>query len=318
MQFDENVAIRRFRMFSASRMRESDDTFKKAYAQVSRLNNEVSLFLREEDVGSSSSIENKAEVALALASRNADTLPAMHVLCAQRNMMVVLAGKERHEEAIEVGQRAHDGYRRLLGPLHPSTVSLLRELSVIVLSSGNYAGSEPLLRAALHGCVELFGDVHPDALSARMLLGQLLATRGVLDEAKLLFRLNLASARALYGDEAPLTHVAASNLSALLIERREFWEAEGLLTWHVRVASRASGQSSDEAKEVAMRLAECRRLSGDESFMNAWPESKSEASECSSVFGGCKCSTCVTKASASDATSVASPSPGNRACVACD
>ena len=298
MEFDESVAIRRFRMLSASRMRESDDGFKRMYAQVSRLNNEVTQILRDEDVSTSSSIEMKAEVALALASSHADKLPPMHVLCAQRNMMVVLAGKERHEQAIEVGQRVHDGYRRLLGPLHPSTVSLLRELSVIVLSSGDLEGSEPLLRGALHGCVELFGDVHPDALSARMLLGQLLATRGLLDEAKPLFRLNLATARALYGDEAPLTHVAAGNLSALLIERRDFWEAEGLLAWHLRVATRACGRESDEVKDVAMRIVECKRASGDESVMNAMMEG--ETSECSSVFGGCECTSCAKRSAACD------------------
>ena len=283
VEIDERLAIRRFNMLSASSLSESTDRWKRVHAQVTNMNNTVTRILNEQEASSSRSIEGKASSALLLAStHSAEGLPKIHLLKAQRNMMVVLASKSLHKEAIEIGQESWYGFRSLLGPLHPSTVALLRELSVIVLSSGDLVLAEPLLREAAEHCVELFGDVHPDSLTSHMLLGQLLATRGQLAEACARFRANLAAARALYGDDAPITHVATRNLTALLVQRREFWQAEGLLTWQLRLVSRLHGRESEHAREVASRLAQCKLASGDESI-NIWPTKIAPAD----VFGAC-------------------------------
>lgn len=295
VEVDESLAIRRFNMLAASKLRETENELKRVLSQVTRLNEAVSLALNKQDVCTSPSVEGKASKALFLASTQpAEDLPKFHLLKAQRNMMVVLAGKSQLDEAIELGQRTLDGFHGLLGPLHPMTVALLRELSVIVLSSGDLPAAEPLLREAAERCVELFGEVHPDSLTSHMLLGQLLATCGQLVEAGTRFRANLAAARALYGDGAPITHVAASNLSALLIEQREFWQAEGLLTWHLRLIRRMHGHSSEEAREVAMRLAQCKLASGDESI-HVWPTRIAPAD----IFGVCsdpRCLSCAAQA----------------------
>ena len=83
--------------------------------------------------------------------------------------------------------------------------------------------------------------------------------------AKALFRSNLRTSRKLHGDSHPLTFLVSSNLCALLMERGEYMEAEALLTWHVRLATRLHGQSSPQVRECAFRLAECRRaVHGDD------------------------------------------------------
>ena len=287
VEIDEGIAIRRFNMLSASRLRESEDSVKRFHSHVMRLNDTVSRTLSEQEV--SAAIEGKARTALFLCSTHPDEgLTKSHLLKAQRNMMVVLAGQSKLEDAIEIGERTLDGFHQLLGPLHPSTVSLLRELSVIVLSSGDLVLAEPLLREAADRCTNLFGEVHPDSLTSNMLLGQLLATRGQLAEASTRFRSNLATARALYGDGSSVTNVAASNLSALLMERRQFWQAEGILTWQLRLVSRLHGRSSAMAREVAFRLAQCKLASGDDSI-NIWPERIAPAD----VFGVCSDSACA-------------------------
>jgi tetratricopeptide (TPR) repeat protein len=287
---DESVAVQRFNLLSAKIQREAARDFKFLHAQLTAANSKVTKRLSEEDPPSPS-LEQEASHALALASsHHSQNVPPQHLITAQRNMMVVLAGRNREEYAIVLGQRAHADLHRLLGPLHPTTIALLRELSVVVLASGDLQSAEPLLRAAVRGCAELFGEVHPDTLSARMLLGQLLATRGSLDEAKHLFRANLAAARALYGDGAPLAEVAASNLSALLMERREFWEAEGILTWQLRLVRRLHGRSSQQAREVATRLAECKLAGSDDHscIQHIWPKRASPPE-----FGKCSaCSAC--------------------------
>ena len=122
----------------------------------------------------------------------------MHLLTAQRNLMVVLAGRDQPSEAIAVGEAAYAGFLRCLGAVHPITVSAVRELSMIVLDAGRYREAEPLLRSAASGCVALFGTVHPDSLNAMLLLGQALTLGGKkLDEAKELFREHNAPCNAL-------------------------------------------------------------------------------------------------------------------------
>ena len=63
-----------------------------------------------------------------------------------------------------------------------------------------------------------------------------------------------------------MTMMATSNLSTVLMERGDYWEAEALLRWHMRLTARVHGHGSSEARDVASRLAECMRLGGDESI----------------------------------------------------
>ena len=278
---DKSVALQRFSILAAQR-REKDGSCKLLHGQLEIANNKVAKMLLTEQDRPSQSLERLARNALALcSSQRADTMLQLHTIQAQRNMMIVLASKRQHENASDLGQQALDTLHRLLGPSHPKTVSLVRELSVIVLEGGDLDEAEPLLRAAERGCTTLFGEVHPDSLSARMLLGQVLAARGCLDEAKPLLATSLASARALYGDGAHITDCAASNLSALLMARNELWEAEALLTWHTRLISRLHGRHSEKAREVAARLAACKHAAGDESI-NIFTSKISP-----SIFGAC-------------------------------
>ena len=245
-------------------MREASREFKEVQNRCTRMNSMVSTLLKQGPVDDAT--EHHARAALAAASEHeVEEMNPLHLLSAQRNLMVVLAGKAQHADAIEVGEKVLSGYRSLLGPKHPTTVAVVRELSVIVLEGGDIHGAEPLLRDAWQATVALYGPLHEESLSSGMLLGQLLASQNKLDEAKALFRSNLRTSRKLHGDSHPLTLLVSSNLCALLMERGEYMEAEALLTWHVRLATRLHGQSSPQVREVAFRLAECRRaVHGDD------------------------------------------------------
>ena len=79
-----------------------------------------------------------------------------------------------------------------------------------------------------------------------------------------------------------MTMMAASHLSLVLIERAEYWEAEALLKWHVRLVVRVNGPGSSEAREVSRRLAECLRRAGDTSV------ERELQGECGNSCASCK------------------------------
>ena len=99
------------------------------------------------------------------------------------NLMMVLSRQARLAEAVELGMQAVQDSRTVLGARHPSTVSLLRELSVIFFKDGDMSAAEPLLREAAQSCTDLWGEVHEETLAANMLLGKALAARGKLQQA---------------------------------------------------------------------------------------------------------------------------------------
>ena len=187
------------------------------------------------------SLRHHSKAAVAIATDHASKIPPLHLLSAQRNHMVVLAGLGEHNDAIAMGEEALLGFRELLGSSHPL-------LSPSCASSPSSCSSrhvsrefdevEPLLREAATRCEDLFGEVNGETLSARMLLGQCIAAQGQLSGAKSLFRSNLAVSRAVHGDAHQFTMLAASHLATILMERRDLFEAEAILRWQLRVTTR--------------------------------------------------------------------------------
>jgi hypothetical protein len=150
------------------------------------MNRMVGALLRAKSVDERT--ENSARAALEMARDHSVSVAPLHLISAQRNLMVALAGRSRHEAAIEIGKDAHNGFIRHLGMVHPATISMLRELIAIVIEAGKYAEAEPLLRRAVAGCTTLFGEEHHDSLGTMMLLAQVVALRGELGQARELFR----------------------------------------------------------------------------------------------------------------------------------
>ena len=111
-------AVNRFNTLSATQMREASREFKEVQNRCTRMNSMVSTLLKQGPVDDAT--EHHARAALAAASEHeVEEMNPLHLLSAQRNLMVVLAGKAQHADAIEVGEKVLSGYRSLLGPKHP-------------------------------------------------------------------------------------------------------------------------------------------------------------------------------------------------------
>ena len=286
VDFSLRTAAKRFEDQVATSLAHSTK-FSTVNASVCRMNGMVSHMLKDETGVNDKHILMHARAAFEAASDAVVdvALSKIHRISAQRNLMIVLTARQRHADAIDNGQLALSDSKRVLGSMHPMTLAITRELSVILLDIGDFVGAEPLLRDAEHGCVELLGEKNTETLSARLLLGQLIARQGDLDGAKQLFRKCLRTARKLHGDAAPLTMMATSHLGAVLMERTEYFEAEALLSWHLKVVRRAHGASAPEVEEAALRLAMCQRAAGD----------VSAAFTADEVIGSCgkACSSCA-------------------------
>lgn len=269
---DKRAAYRGFEKSLQDTASGDDTTFHTLHSRCMRMNSMVSSLLKQGPV--TDSLRHHSIAALDVAStaeqEHPNKTPPLHLLSALRNHMVVLAGLGEHESAIESGEQALEGFRELLGSSHPATVSLLRELSVVLLNraqvSREFDEVEPLLREAAERCDDLFGEVNAETLSAKMLLGQCIAAQGQLGKAKALFRSNLSVSRSVHGDVHQLTMLSGSHLAMILMEKGEFWEAEAILKWQLRVATKAHGANSSQARNVALELGRCKLAAGDDAF----------------------------------------------------
>ena len=172
VDIDMSKAVKHYKKEVSRRAKDMDSAalseWTSAHNRCMRMNGVVASVIHNDSNDESAEAHGRAALA---AANEADGLPPLHLLSAQRNLMVILAERDPGA-ALDFGHQALEGFRNLLGPMHPSTVSLLRELSVIALGSGDLILAEPLLEDAADACIELFGDEHPETVSSLMMLGQ--------------------------------------------------------------------------------------------------------------------------------------------------
>ena len=204
-------------------------------------------------------VEEHAHVALGTAS--ATEGPHMHTVSARRNLMLVLAARGKHHQAIALGHRQLDDVRQLVGPIHPMTLSALKDVTSVLLSVNAFSLALPLLREAVESSREFFGsEQHEDVLAFRMLLGQALGAQGLSAEAHPVLRASWITAKQLYGEDAEQTLLAGSSLAAVLMELGGYCEAEALLECYADVSEKVHGTKSAQAREAKSRLKHCRAL----------------------------------------------------------
>ena len=111
-----------------------------------------------------------------------------------------------HREAVE-GQRATRGDR------HPSTLTSIGNLGVLLGGKGDYAAAELLLREALEAQRATLGNRHPSTLTSIGNLGSLLQDKGDLAAAESLLREALEGQRETLGNRHPVTLTFINNLA---------------------------------------------------------------------------------------------------------
>lgn len=142
LDVDEARALGRFAAEVASKRPPAQEMLMRA-ASLNAITGRM-LQQRGADAGE---VETRARAAYAAATESGDM---QHKMTAQRNLCsALLAGRPAlHPEAINVGISALASSRALLGACHPSTVALIREMSVAVMRSGDVVAAEPLLHGA--------------------------------------------------------------------------------------------------------------------------------------------------------------------------
>ena len=89
-----------------------------------------------------------------------------------------LQGQGRYHEAEQLCREAVELLRKKLGDRHPSTLTFIHNLGVLLKDQDDPWSAEPLLREAMRGQREVLGDRHRSTLASRCSLGALLREKG--------------------------------------------------------------------------------------------------------------------------------------------
>jgi tetratricopeptide (TPR) repeat protein len=118
-------------------------------------------------------------------------------------------------EAEKMYQRALAGYKKALGPGHPSTLDTVHNLGSLYSNQGKLIEAEEMYQRALTGREQALGPGHPSTLNTVNNLGVLYSNQGKLIEAEELYQRALAGKEKALGPAHSETRAAANNLLPL-------------------------------------------------------------------------------------------------------
>ena len=125
-----------------------------------------------------------------------------------------------------VHPRGAGACRRVLGDDHPSTLTAISNMGVLLAARGKLAEAEPYFRESLASHRRVLGDDHPDTLGAIDSMSGMLLQQGKLAEAEPYSREVLERRRRVLGDDHPDTLQSITMMSKLLRAQGKFAEAE--------------------------------------------------------------------------------------------
>jgi tetratricopeptide (TPR) repeat protein len=82
-----------------------------------------------------------------------------------------------------MNRRALAGYEKVLGVEHPSTLTSVGNLAMVLQYQGKYEAAEEMNRRALAGCEKVLGVDHPDTLTSVSNLAAVLRYQGKYEAA---------------------------------------------------------------------------------------------------------------------------------------
>ncbi|KAH7129102.1 hypothetical protein EDB81DRAFT_808724 [Dactylonectria macrodidyma] len=115
-----------------------------------------------------------------------------------------------------------------LGPKHPLTIDVMRDLALALQLRGNGARAVPMMRTVVHSMRQTLGEEHPDTVTQMGNLGFVLMETSQVQEAKLVTTKVLETMRRTLGDNHHQTISAMCNLSEIFKDEGNLGEAESL------------------------------------------------------------------------------------------
>jgi tetratricopeptide (TPR) repeat protein len=129
--------------------------------------------------------------------------------------------------AAEISHRQASSLRKeVLGPEHPSTLTSMDDLALVLHSQGKYKEAEATNRLALMQEEKVLGREHPSTLMSMGNLAAVLDRQGKYKEAEAMNRQTLAQMENVLGREHPHTLMSMGNLAAVLDRQGKYKEAE--------------------------------------------------------------------------------------------
>ncbi|KAL6406226.1 Kinesin light chain [Ilyonectria robusta] len=132
----------------------------------------------------------------------------------------------RYKEAEQMNRRALNAREKVFGREHPSTLTSISNLALVLQHQGKYEEAEQMNRRDLDGCEKVLGREHPDTLTSVNNLAGVLQDQGKHEEAEQINRRALDAKEKVLGREHPSTLTSISDLALVLRAQGKYEEAE--------------------------------------------------------------------------------------------
>jgi eukaryotic-like serine/threonine-protein kinase len=161
-----------------------------------------------------------------------------------------------NSEAAPQLERALDLRRKLLGELHPDTLTSMHSYAIALHVEGKYDQVEPLYLRVLELKRRVLGKEHLHTLRTTINLGGLYVESGRYDAAEAICVPLSDVLRRVLGNEHPLTLNALGNLGATYHWQRKFGQAEALYSQVLDARRRVRGDEHPETLSATTNMAE--------------------------------------------------------------
>ncbi|KAI1439348.1 hypothetical protein F5Y02DRAFT_424116, partial [Annulohypoxylon stygium] len=164
----------------------------------------------------------------------------------------------KYNEAEQMYQQTLELNEQVLGKEHPSTLSSMNNLALVLDSQGKYEEAEQMHRQILELKERVLGRKHPSTLSSMNNLALVLRRQGKYEEAEQMHRQTLELKERVLGRENPDTLGSMNNLAEVFRSQGKYEEAEQMhrqtLELRERVLGRENPSTLDSMNNLALVL----------------------------------------------------------------
>ncbi|MER6826317.1 FxSxx-COOH system tetratricopeptide repeat protein [Streptosporangium sp. NPDC000563] len=150
---------------------------------------------------------------------------SLFVLASRNGLARIVRLRGDYSEACDLGEDAYELGMQELGPDHPWTLRVAKDLSIAKRRAGLVDEAFEIAQRTYERQERIFGRDHHDTLAAALCLANAQRTRGEITEALELLRDTAARYPRRYGDEHPFTFGCDMNLALLLRVNGEIEDA---------------------------------------------------------------------------------------------
>ena len=161
----------------------------------------------------------------------------------------------RYGEAVRILRDALARERRVLGPIHSTTLRTMRALASSLRGPDNLREAEALDREAIAISRSLFGPEHSETMLCHAALAVLLERKGDFADAEREARLVVSAFRRIFGDNTIDLALMLRTLGGLLVVQGQLAEGEQYLRQSLAAFHGATADANPDVGDVVNRLA---------------------------------------------------------------